>query len=118
MTNTLNTPIEALEYVYPLRVKKFSIRKGSGGKGVHHGGDGIIRELELLTDCQVTLLSERRKFPPYGLAGGGAGECGENIFVRNGVEFPLPSKGTVLLKADDIIIIRTPGGGAYGVKSD
>lgn len=118
MTNTLNTPIEALEYVYPLRVQKYSIRKDSGGKGLHQGGDGIIREIEILTDCQVTLLSERRKFPPYGLAGGGSGECGENIFIRKGVEFPLPSKGTVLLKAGDIIIIRTPGGGAYGVKSD
>jgi N-methylhydantoinase B len=114
MTNTLNTPVEALEYAYPLRVRKYEVRVGSGGDGKYCGGDGIIREVEVLTDCQVTLLTERRKHPPYGLAGGEHGKCGENILIRGGQELPLPGKGTVELKAGDVLSIRTPGGGGYG----
>jgi N-methylhydantoinase B len=117
MTNTLNTPIEALEYNYPFRVRNYSIRSESGGKGRYRGGDGIVREMEMLTDCQVTLLTERRKIPPYGMAGGESGKCGENRLLRDGVEFPLPSKGTFELKPGDVLSIRTPGGGGYGVKS-
>ncbi len=116
MTNTLNTPIEALEYAYPLRVNKYEIRRGSGGMGRFHGGDGIIRELETLVDCQVTLLSERRKFPPYSLKNGEPGLTGENILIRNSERICLPGKGTVELRAGDILSIRTPGGGGYGVK--
>jgi N-methylhydantoinase B len=117
MTNTLNTPVEALEYAYPLRVLRYEIRKGSGGDGKFRGGDGIVREIQVLTDCQVTLLSERRKFPPYGLDGGEPGKTGENRLIRNGEEIPLPGKGSVDLQPGDVISIHTPGGGGYGVKS-
>ncbi|KAF0107953.1 MAG: N-methylhydantoinase B [Anaerolineaceae bacterium] len=116
MTNTLNTPVEALEYAYPLRVRRYAVREGSGGEGKFRGGDGIIREIEALTDCQVTLLTERRERGPYGLAGGGSGKCGENALIRDGKESPLPGKGSVELKAGDVLSIRTPGGGGYGVK--
>jgi N-methylhydantoinase B len=116
MTNTLNTPAEALEYAYPLRVIRYSVREGSGGKGRFRGGDGIVRDLQVLVDAQVTILSERRKNPPYGLSGGESGQCGENVVVRNGKEIPLPGKGTVELKAGDVLSIRTPGGGGYGKK--
>ncbi len=114
MTNTLNTPVEALEYSYPLRVRRYEIRRGSGGDGQFRGGDGIIREIEVLTDCQVTLLTERRVHAPYGLAGGGSGKCGENFLIRDGIKLTLPSKGTVELKAGDVLSIRTPGGGGHG----
>ncbi len=117
MTNTLNTPIEALEYAYPLQVLRYEIRSGSGGGGKFHGGDGIIREIQVLTDCQVTLLSERRKFPPYGLDGGEPGRTGRNILIRDGAQISLPGKGSVELHAGDILSIHTPGGGGYGVKS-
>ena len=114
MTNTLNTPIEALEYSYPLRVISYEIRRGSGGAGQFRGGDGIQRDIQVLTDCQVTLLSERRRFPPYGLAGGQAGKTGKNVIIRDGKEIPLPSKGSVDLHAGDVLSIRTPGGGGFG----
>ncbi len=77
MTNSLNTPVEALEYAYPFRVRKYAYRPNSGGSGKFHGGDGLIREVELLADAQVTLLSDRRKFRPYGLAGGEPGAAGQ-----------------------------------------
>jgi N-methylhydantoinase B len=117
MTNTLNTPVEALEYAYPLRIRRYAIREGSGGEGRFRGGDGIIREIEVLTSCQATLLTERRKNAPYGLAGGGSGQRGENVLIRNSEEIYLPSKGMVDLQAGDVLSIRTPGGGGYGVKS-
>ncbi len=116
MTNTLNTPVEALEYAYPLRVRRYKVRAGSGGEGKFRGGDGIVREVEVLTDCQVTLLTERRERGPYGLAGGRSGAAGENVIIRAGKEIALPSKGSVDLKAGDVLSIRTPGGGGYGVK--
>jgi len=114
MTNTLNTPAEALEYAYPLRVMQYSVRKDSGGRGRFRGGDGIVRDLQVLVDSQVTILSERRKNPPYGLSGGESGQCGENMILRDGKEIPLPGKGTVELKAGDVLSIRTPGGGGHG----
>jgi N-methylhydantoinase B len=114
MTNTLNTPIEALEYAYPLRVLRYEIREGSGGQGRYCGGDGIIREIELLVESQVTLLSDRRSIPPYGLSGGHPGALGENTVVKSGVEHPLPGKGTVTLERGDRLVIKTPGGGGYG----
>jgi N-methylhydantoinase B len=117
MTNTLNTPVEALEYAYPMRVLRYEVRKDSGGDGRFRGGDGIRRDLQVLTDAQVTILSERRKNPPYGLSGGEAGQCGENILIRGEKEIPLPGKGTMELKAGDVLSIRTPGGGGYGNKS-
>ncbi len=117
MTNTLNTPIEALEYAYPLRVLRYEIRKGSGGKGKFRGGDGIVRELQVLNYCQVTLLTDRRKFPPYGLDGGEPGKTGTNLLIRGEEEMPLPGKGCADLQPGDILSISTPGGGGYGVKS-
>jgi N-methylhydantoinase B len=117
MTNTLNTPIEALEYAYPLRILEYKIRTGSGGKGKFHGGDGIIRTFEVLSECQVTLLSDRRKIPTYGLNGGEPGQTGENLLIRKGEQIHLPGKGTFDLHPGDIVSILTPGGGGYGVKS-
>lgn len=114
MTNTLNTPIEALEYAYPLRVRRYSIRRGSGGEGRFSGGDGIIREIEVLTESQLTLLSERRKIAPYGLCGGHPGKQGMNRLLRKGHEIPLPSKGTFELQEGDVISLETPGGGGWG----
>jgi N-methylhydantoinase B len=116
MTNTLNTPVEALEYAYPLRVVRYEIRKGSGGKGKFQGGDGIIREIEVLTDCQLTLLTERRIYPPYGLDGGEPGKTGKNLLFRDGKELLLPGKGSIELHKGDVLSIHSPGGGGYGVK--
>jgi N-methylhydantoinase B len=116
MTNTLNTPVEALEYTYPLQVIRYCIRQESGGNGIHRGGDGITREIKLLADAQVTLLSERRTTSPYGLAGGKPGQKGQNKLIRGGKEKNLPGKGTFNLLAGDIVSINTPGGGGYGSK--
>jgi N-methylhydantoinase B len=118
MTNTLNTPIEALEYTYPLQVIHYGIRKNSGGKGAHAGGDGIIRKIKLLADAQVTLLTERRSTSPYGLAGGEPGQMGENKLIHEGEEITLPSKGSFYASKGDILSIVTPGGGGYGMKDD
>ncbi|MBV9436531.1 MAG: hydantoinase B/oxoprolinase family protein, partial [Acidobacteria bacterium] len=99
MTNSLNTPAEALEYAYPFRVTRYSLRPSSGGAGQHRGGDGIVRELELLCDADVTLLAERRLRGPYGLHGGTDGAPGRNMAIRKGgVETEIPSKGSVRLK--------------------
>jgi N-methylhydantoinase B len=114
MTNTLNTPVEALEYAYPLRVLRYAIRRGSGGTGQFRGGDGIQRDIQVLTEAQATLLTERRRLKPYGLAGGQPGEAGQNLLIRWDQEIPLPGKGTFELQAGDIISLRTPGGGGYG----
>ncbi|MEZ0394938.1 MAG: hydantoinase B/oxoprolinase family protein [Anaerolineales bacterium] len=114
MTNTLNTPVEALEYAYPLRVLRYQVRRGSGGRGRFRGGDGIRRDVQVLVACRATLLTERRRRGPYGLAGGEAGQPGENVLIRQGEEIPLPGKGTVDLQAGDVLSIRTPGGGGYG----
>ncbi len=114
MTNTLNTPIEALEYTYPLQVVRYEIRRGSGGQGRFRGGDGIRRDIQLLGDAQVSLISERRQLQPYSLAGGSPGQPGENTLIRNDSEAQLPGKGTFDLKEGDILSIRTPGGGGFG----
>lgn len=118
MTNTLNTPVEALEYSYPLQVVRYEIRRGSGGIGRFRGGHGIRRDIRLLGDAQVSLISERRRLQPYGLAGGKAGLSGENYLIRNNVENPLPGKGTFNLNEGDILSIRTPGGGGFGSGDD
>ena len=118
MTNTLNTPIEAVEYSYPLRVIRYEIRRGSGGNGNHHGGDGIIREIQLLTASQVTLLTDRRVTSPYGLEGGESGQTGVNYLLHGSEEIPLPGKGTLYASAGDILSISTPGGGGYGRVND
>ncbi len=118
MTNTLNTPIEALEYSYPFMVKGYSIRYGSGGVGKYCGGDGLIREIELLCDSEVTVLSERRRLSPYGLEGGEGGRPGRNIIVSGESHKFMPSKFTTRLKKGDILRIETPGGGGYFVVRD
>jgi len=115
MTNTLNTPIEALEYAYPFRVRRYEIRQGSGGAGCQVGGNGIRREMELLHPAHITLLTERRQFAPYGLAGGQPGKCGRNLLVRDGQVSELPGKTTRAVKAGDILRLETPGGGGYGI---
>jgi N-methylhydantoinase B len=117
MTNSLNTPAEALEYAYPLRVRQYSIRKGSGGRGRHRGGDGVIREIESLAPARMSLLSDRRKNRPYGLRGGGAGDEGKASIIRNGKAMKIDSKGTWDLEAGDRVRIETPGGGGFGKKN-
>jgi N-methylhydantoinase B len=116
MTNSLNTPIEALEHAYPFRMRAYALRAGTGGGGRHPGGDGLRRDVELLGDAEVSLLTERRRFAPRGLAGGDDGARGENVLIRNGVEKPLPSKTTFFARAGDVISVRTPGGGGWGVE--
>jgi N-methylhydantoinase B len=116
MTNTLNTPVEALEYAYPMQVMCYEVRRGSGGGGRAKGGDGIRRDIRVLVDAQMSLLTERRKFQPYGLAGGEPGSTGENCRIRDGEIENLPGKGTFELMAGDIVSIRTPGGGGFGEK--
>jgi N-methylhydantoinase B len=119
MTNSLNTPAEALEYGYPFRVTRYSLRPGSGGDGQHRGGDGIVRELELLTNAEVTLLSDRRKTRPYGLSGGKDGAAGRMVVRRNdGSEEELPSKGSTRLKRGERVRVETPGGGGWGLPLD
>jgi N-methylhydantoinase B len=114
MTNTLNTPIEALEYSYPFLITEYSIRRGTGGKGLHKGGDGIVREIHLQSDAEITVLSERRRLAPYGLHGGECGGLGKNIVFRGGKSMEKPGKFSTSLKKNDIVRIETPGGGGYG----
>ena len=115
MTNSLNTPAEALEHAYPLRVQRYSLRKGSGGKGKNRGGDGIVREIEVLTDAEVTLLADRRSQGPYGLAGGEAGATGKaEVVRRDGAVEQLPGKFNIRLRPGDRIRIQSPGGGGWG----
>jgi N-methylhydantoinase B len=114
MTNTMNTPIEALEFAYPFQVTEYSIREGSGGKGRFSGGDGLVREIRLLSDAEVTVLSERRTNAPYGLAGGFPGQSGKNLLVKKGQTQVMPGKFSVRLRAGDLVRIETPGGGGYG----
>ena len=114
MTNSLNTPAEALEYAYPMRVRRYGIRPGSGGGGQFHGGDGVVREIELLTDARVTILSDRRMTRPYGLNGGEHGAPGRTVLVSGGSERVLGSKDSTHARAGDRIRIETPGGGGWG----
>jgi N-methylhydantoinase B len=115
MTNSMNTPVEAFESVYPARIVRYALRRGSGGEGKWRGGDGIVREIEFLTRAQVTMLSDRRKIPPYGLSGGSPGSPGRNVIIRaNGRREECPSKFTATLEAGDILSIETPGGGGWG----
>ena len=114
MTNTLNTPVEALEFAYPLRVRELAIRPNSGGKGKSPGGNGMIREWEALVPMEVTLLTERRFLAPAGAQGGGNALPGKQILLRDGQRLPLPAKGTVPLHPGDRIRVETPGGGGHG----
>ena len=117
MTNTQNTPAEAMEVDYPLRVWRYELRRGSGGSGTHPGGEGLIREIEVLADCMLTLQTERRHNPPAGRAGGGHGAVGRNLLIRGDHEQDLDAKGTWSLQAGDRVRIETPGGGGWGRSS-
>ena len=116
MTNSLNTPVEALEYAYPFRMTRYAVRKNSGGEGLHRGGDGLIREVELLGDAQVTLLADRRATRPWGLAGGEDALPGRSTLIRNGEQEILPGKCTRELRSGDRLRIESPGGGGWGRK--
>ena len=115
MTNSLNTPAEALEYAYPIRLRQYSLRSTSGGVGLHTGGDGIVREIEVLTDAQVTLLADRRSRGPSGLAGGTDGAPGRTLIIRrDGSEETIPGKTSVRLRSGERVRIESPGGGGWG----
>lgn len=120
MTNTADTPVEALERTLPIRVRRYALRRGSGGRGRRAGGDGIERELILLEPTVVSLVTERRRSGPWGLEGGDAGEPGENAVLPGGDDDrarPLPDKVTLQMAAGDVLRIRTPGGGGFGASS-
>jgi N-methylhydantoinase B len=114
MTNSLDTPIEVLEHAYPVRVRRYALRRGSGGAGRHRGGEGIVREIELIARAQVGLLSDRRKFAPYGLAGGKPGAKGKNELIVGGRARNLPSKCSFHAPAGAVVRVETPGGGGWG----
>ncbi|NIP56486.1 MAG: hydantoinase B/oxoprolinase family protein, partial [Gemmatimonadetes bacterium] len=112
------TPVEALEHAYPFRVTRYAIRRGSGGGGRHRGGDGLRRDLRLLGDARVTLLSERRTRGPAGARGGGDGAPGRNVRIRKGEETELPGKVTFDARAGDVVSVRSPGGGGWGATEE
>jgi N-methylhydantoinase B/oxoprolinase/acetone carboxylase alpha subunit len=117
MTNSKNTPIEALERAYPLRVLRYRLRQGSGGAGQLPGGEGIERDLQVLEPCTLSLITERRTSSPPGSAGGGPGATGENWVLPGGFERlakRIPDKCTLQLKEGDVLRMLTPGGGGWG----
>jgi N-methylhydantoinase B len=115
MTNTLNTPIESLEYTLPLRVLEYTLREGSGGAGLHMGGEGIRRTYEFLTPATVTINSERRITSPYGLNGGGSGAPGVNTYQQGEQARTVGGKYTLRVHVGDRLRIETPGGGGWGI---
>ncbi len=117
MTNTLNTPVEAMEYAYPVRVQRYGLRPGSGGGGQHQGGDGLVREIEFRCPATVTILSERRRTAPYGLRGGQPGTRGRNVLIRREEELDLPGKAEIQVEPGDVLCLQTPGGGGWGEPS-
>jgi len=117
MTNTRDTPVEAFERAYPMRVRRYALRRNSGGAGMAAGGDGIVRELEMLEDATLSLITERRASRPWGIAGGEPGAAGENWLLPGGDATrarPLADKCTVRLQRGDVVRILTPGGGGFG----
>jgi N-methylhydantoinase B/oxoprolinase/acetone carboxylase alpha subunit len=119
MTNTKNTPIEALERAFPMRVERYRLRQGSGGAGAHPGGEGIERDLRVLEDVTVSLITERRESRPWGLHGGEPGAVGENWLLPSGDEERaerLADKCTIRLNAGDVLRMLTPGGGGCGIR--
>jgi N-methylhydantoinase B len=114
MTNSWNTPVEAFEHQYPLRIRRYAIRPDSGGEGRRSGGDGIIREFEFLAQAEVTLISDRRERGPYGLQGGSTGKPGRNLLIRNGRSTPIAGKALFQVQERDVVRIETPGGGGFG----
>ncbi len=118
MSNTLNTPVEALEMAFPFRIRQYALRTDSAGAGQFKGGEGVVREYEFLTDVTATMLSERRTRQPWGLNGGHAGGCGRNILIdADGIEQDLPSKFTRRFHAGERLCIQTPGGGGVGISN-
>jgi N-methylhydantoinase B len=113
MTNSWNTPAEALEHQLPLRIRSYGIRRGSGGAGASRGGDGVVREWEFLERAKVTLLSDRRRTRPYGLEGGEPGQAGRNVLFRQGEIREIPAKTEFDAEPGDVLRIETPGGGGY-----
>lgn len=117
MTNSLNTPLEALENYLPIRITTYALRRGSGGSGARRGGEGIIREYEFLEQTQVSIISERRKFAPYGAQGGQNGRKGRNILISSeNKKTILNGKVNLKIKPHERLRIETPGGGGYGQK--
>ena len=114
MSNTRNTPAEAIEHYLPVRIRQYGLRQGSGGAGNAPGGEGLVREYEVLTDTSVTLLSDRRRLAPYGVLGGAPGGIGRNTLIRDRKETPLPGKVQITLRPGDRLRVETPGGGGYG----
>lgn len=114
MSNTLNTPVEAFEYAYPMRITRYQLRTGSGGEGKTRGGDGLIREIAFEVPTDVTLLTERRRLAPYGLQGGEPGAPGENRLLHEGKEAVLPGKVHFQAQPGDHLTIASPGGGGWG----
>jgi N-methylhydantoinase B len=116
MTNSLNTPVEALEYSFPFRVRRYSLRSNTGGRGMYRGGDGIVRAIELLTDADATVLSDRRRCRPYGLMGGEAGTPGRTTLTGHHRAQRLSSKCRFQVRAGESIVVETPGGGGWGLR--
>lgn len=117
MTNTLNTPIEALERELPVRIDSYSVRRGSGGAGWYGGGDGIVRKFRFLTDAVLSIITERRRHSPYGIEGGESGKRGRNTITRRGKRKQIAPKVTLDIKKGDVLGIETPGGGGWGKSS-
>ena len=117
MTNTLNTPIEALEFCYPMRIERYEIVSGTGGKGRFRGGNGLRRDMRILCDATGTLMTDRRTHAPYGLAGGEPGKVGKNFLTRDGKRRALAGKVQLELKEGDVLSVQTPGGGGHGRRS-
>jgi N-methylhydantoinase B len=127
MSNTLNTPIEALERELPVLVREYALRRGSGGAGAHRGGDGVVRELQALSDMTFSLIAERRRHPPPGAHGGRPGQPGRDTLIGSDANRAdrsskqparrLPAKATGTLQAGERLRIETPGGGGYGIPS-
>ena len=114
MTNTLNTPVEALEYAYPFCITRYALREKSGGTGQYQGGDGLVRSYEFLQPAEITLLSDRRVTRPYGLEGGETGQRGQNHMNKNGIENDISGKCSFSVERGDLLTIKTPGGGGFG----
>jgi N-methylhydantoinase B len=118
MTNTLNTPVEALELAYPFRIRAYTLRTGTGGAGRHRGGDGVRREYEFIAPATCTLMTDRRRTRPYGLQGGEPGEPGVNTLQTADGTQPLPAKATFHVAPGERLIVETPGGGGWGSAAD
>jgi 5-oxoprolinase (ATP-hydrolysing) len=118
MTNTRITDIEVLERRFPVVVRRFAVRRGSGGRGAHRGGDGLVREFEFLAPMDGGVLSERRARGAFGLAGGAPGTPGRNVLVRDGVETEMAGRAAFKLRSGDVLRVETPSGGGFGTEAN